>query len=134
MDFPAEGQQRTLDLVSEDGKEQFVVDIYRGRINIAKCTYQKRYKREIPLLRLDVEAHPHTNPDGTVIGPNHLHIYMEGYGDKWAYELENEPFSDLRDLVTTLIEFLEKCRVVNLHEISIQGGVFDYDGQREDLG
>jgi len=123
--FPTPGSSKQLDLVTHDGKEKFIVDINRrGRIKITKCTYQKRYRKDEILLRLDIDGPPHTNPDGQTVPPNHLHICREGFGDSWAYPLPNGVFSDTTDLINTLIEFLEYCRVTNISDISIQGGFF----------
>lgn len=125
FEFPLPGSSKQLNLISHDGKEKFIVDINRkGRIKITKCTYQKRYRKEEILLRLDINGPPHTNPDGQVISANHLHIYREGFGDSWAIPLPAENFTDTTDLITTLIEFLEYCKVTNICDISIQGGIF----------
>lgn len=121
--FPKFGESRQLDLVSQTGKEKFIVDINRkGKIKISKCTFQNRYMRDIVLLRLDLDGPEHTNPDGVEIPPNHLHIYREGYETRWAYPIPKEVFSNPDDLVTTLIEFLQYCKVVGY--IPVQGGVF----------
>lgn len=55
----------------------------------------------------------HTNPDKTDIGGTHLHIYREGYDDKWALPLPGI-FTNTNDLVKTLKEFLAYCKVVNI--------------------
>ncbi|MHB1167138.1 MAG: DUF6978 family protein [Carboxydocellales bacterium] len=124
VNFPTVASYKCLDIVSQDGKEKFIIDINRkGRIKISKCTYQERYRKDDILLRLDIDGPPHTNPDGQEVPPNHLHIYKEGYGDSWAYPVPPDMFSNPGDLVTTLIEFLQYCRVTNITDISIQGGM-----------
>jgi hypothetical protein len=70
------------------------------------------------LLRLDVDGPPHTNPDGTEVPTPHLHVYREGYGDKWALPLP-AAFTDTGNLVNTLREFLRYCNVDPLPEISL---------------
>ena len=121
--FPSVGQYETLDLVSESGKEKFIIDINRkGFIKISKCTYQERYQKEEILLRLDIDGPAHTNPDGRVISSNHIHIYREGFGDAWAFSIP-DVFTDTSDLINTLIEFLEYCKVTNIEDLSIQGGM-----------
>lgn len=65
-------------------EERFVLDLWRGRRNAAKIKFQTRGRHVFILARLDVNGAPHTNPDGEVIEGSHLHIYREGYGDKWA--------------------------------------------------
>ncbi|SDZ16315.1 hypothetical protein SAMN05192546_11091 [Tindallia californiensis] len=73
--FTEMGNYKQLDVVSKDGKEKFIVDINRKTsIKVTKCTFQGRYRRDIILLRLDIDGPLHTNPNGEEIKPNHLHI------------------------------------------------------------
>lgn len=117
--FPQSGEYKGLDVISVERKEKFIIDINRaGRINISKCTYQKRYQKEAILLRLDINGPPHTNPDGETFVCPHLHIYKEGYGDRWAYQLPSD-FSN-SDLINKLIEFLEYCKITNVGDLTVQ--------------
>lgn len=126
INFPEMGNYKQLDVVSKDGKEKFLIDINRKTsIKITKCTYQGRCRKDIVLLRLDIDGPPHTNPDGEEIHPNHLHIYKEGHGTSWAIPIPTDKFSDVKDLLKILIEFLEYFKVENLSDISVQGGMFD---------
>lgn len=84
IDFPDFGGSVTVPLISTDGIEEFQLDVRRNRINISKGTFQNRARTVIILARLDVGGAPHRNPDGEEIACPHLHIYREGYGDKWA--------------------------------------------------
>ncbi len=121
MSFPAPGDAEKLSLVSEDGKHEFIVDINRkGYVAIAeKCTYQGRYQKDNILLRLDICASEHTNPDGSIVPASHLHVYREGYGDKWAYELPEEIIHP-DDLIQTTIDFLKYFKTVNADSLNIQ--------------
>lgn len=121
--FPASGTRETIDLVSAKGREKFIVDINRkGRISITKCTFQQRYKKDIILLRLDLDGAPHTNPDGEVLPTPHLHISKEGYDDRWAYRVDQAIFGNTTDLMQTLIDFLNYCKVADIGAHPIQGG------------
>ncbi len=123
VNFPKTGEAKSLDLISEDGKEKFIIDINRkSTIKIKKCTYQKRYRTYIILLRLDIEGSPHTNPDGEVILGAHFHIYKEGFGDAWAYPIPTT-ITDPSDLIQTLIDFLNYCKVINIDQLKIQRGL-----------
>ena len=64
------------------------------------------------LARLDYGGPPHRNPDGAEIGSTHLHLYREGYGDRWAYEPPQGAFIDLGDRWRTFQDFLRFCSVV----------------------
>lgn len=116
--FPLANEHKIIDVVSIDEKESFIIDINRARIKL-KCTYQSRYRKDIVLLRLDVNGAPHTNPDGKQMECPHLHIYKEGYDDRWAYELPPD-FSDSYDLIEKLIEFLDYCKVTDTDKLNIQ--------------
>src|SRR5271166_3022046 len=82
--FPAAGESIALELTSVDQRENFMLDVTRARIKLTKATYQNRGRQAIVLLRLDLDGPPHRNPDGEEIPCPHLHIYREGFGDKWA--------------------------------------------------
>ncbi len=114
VQFPSAGAAKVLAAKSEDGREAFIMDINRkGMIKLTKCTFQERYELIEILLRLDIDGPPHTNPDGQVIPCPHLHIYREGFGDKWAVALP-AGFSNPADLEKTFKEFLEYCNFKNI--------------------
>lgn len=119
--FPPPGDSKTIDLVSTDKKHEFIVDVNRkGNVSISKeCTYQGRYRRDIPLLRLDVGGPKHTNPDGEELPGTHLHIYRERYGDRYAIAVPEE-IKDTNDLFQTLIDFLIYFKAVNADKLEIE--------------
>ncbi|MCB5261873.1 MAG: hypothetical protein LHW64_04050 [Candidatus Cloacimonetes bacterium] len=53
-DFPLPGENVSINLQSTDGRERFILDISRGKIEIKKATYQSRYHKIIILNRLDI--------------------------------------------------------------------------------
>ena len=66
--------------------ETFSLDVSQKRI-VLKLKCQLRCTTgAVVLARLDF-ASPHRNPDGTEVGVPHLHVYREGYGDRFAYEV-----------------------------------------------
>jgi len=42
----------------------------------------------------------------------HIHLYREGYGDKWAYPVDLTRFGRMSDLFLTLSDFMEYCNIV----------------------
>ena len=122
LKFPHPGEKKEISVISLDGKEKFFLDINRARLKLTKCTYQNRYRRDIILLRLDIDGPDHTNPEpnGETFPCPHLHIFKEGYGDKFAIPLPLE-FSPSMDLITKLYEFLDYCKIDNANEMQIQG-------------
>lgn len=110
--YPDLGGAIMIPLVSTDRREPFLLDLRRSRIDLAKSTYQNRGRQIVVLVRLDLGARPHRNPDGEEIGSPHLHVYREGYGDKWAYPPPADRFADLEDPWRTLEDFMQFCNVV----------------------
>ncbi len=111
-DYPGSGGSISIPLISKDKRETFVLDISRGRIKLQKCTYQNRARQVIVLVRLDLEGSPHMNPDGQFVEGDHIHLYKEGFGDKWAYPVPHAKFTDTSDLWRTMEEFMTFCNIV----------------------
>src|SRR3972149_8634104 len=82
------GTDETHDVVGDDKREQFMLDLWRGTIRLSKIKYQTRGRRVIVLVRLDIDGAPHTNPDGAQLIGTHLHLYREGYEAKWAFSVD----------------------------------------------
>jgi len=120
--YPGAGGYTVVPLVSVDRTEEFLLDVRRGRIDLSKVTYQNRARQVVILARLDLGGPPHRNPDGAELPCPHLHVYREGYADKWAFALSPEKFSDPSDLWRTFEDFLRYCNVTG-SEI-IERGLF----------
>lgn len=112
---------RTINRVikSVDNKDDFILDISKGRINLSKVKYQSRHKQSNSiLLRIDTSSGSrHLNPDGQFIDCPHIHIYKEGYGDKWAYPLDPKIFTNPNDTILLLKEFLAYFNVSEIPQI-----------------
>jgi hypothetical protein len=116
------GDSLVLPLQSSDKREQFLLDISRGRIDLLRGKYQNRARQVIVLVRLDFGGRPHRNPDDQELPCPHLHIYKEGYGDKWAIPIPVDQFSRLSDLHGTLEDFMQFCNIT--HPPHINRGLF----------
>ena len=110
-DFPYCGQSLVLPLLSVDKRESFLLDISRGRIDLLRGKYQNRARQVIVLVRLDFGGAPHRNPDEQDIPCPHLHLYKEGYGDKWAVAAPSDRFRNVSDPWVTLEEFMRFCNI-----------------------
>jgi hypothetical protein len=109
--FPGRGSLVTIPLTSDDKRENFLLDLRRGRIDLLKATCQNRARQTVVLVRLDLGGAPHRNPDGEEIASPHLHIYREGYGDKWAKAIPADQFPNAEDLWKTLQDFMGYCNI-----------------------
>lgn len=111
--YPHAGGQLNIPLKSVDKKEEFMLDITRSRIVVAKGGLQNRARQTIILARLDFGGQPHRNPDGAEIASPHLHLYREGYGDKWAFPVNVDEFPNADDMWSALQDFMRYCNIVN---------------------
>ena len=122
--FPGAGASLVVPLVSADGKEAFSLDVHRGRIDLSKVTYQNRARQVIILLRLDLGAQPHRNPDDVEVGSPHLHVYREGYGDKWARPVDPADLPDVSNPYAALESFMTHCNIAERPHFLIERELF----------
>jgi len=54
VEYPTPGNKVTIDLVSIDGREYFLLDIEQGRIDISKVKFQNRARQTVILARLEI--------------------------------------------------------------------------------
>ena len=99
-----------------------MLDVTRAQIKLTKATYQNRARQAIILMRLDLDGSPHRNPDGVEIPSPHLHIYREGFGDKWAITVPVDRYPNTQDLFSTCEAFLEHCNITGPSRL--QRGLF----------
>ena len=114
--FPDMGGRLNIPLKSIDETENFFLDVSRGHIELKRCSFQNRARQVIILVRLCCST-SHRNPDNTVIPAPHIHIYKEGYGDKWATQVPQD-FTDSTNLRKTLKEFMTYCNIIDKPTVS----------------
>lgn len=118
VNYPPAGACLNLPCWSIDDRNKFNIDVTRGRIELRKVSHQLRVHTSIPLLRLEIDASPHRNPDHRRVSGTHVHVYREGFGLAWAYELGEVPeimaqFDDLGDPGKVCQDFLHYCSITN---------------------
>jgi hypothetical protein len=121
-DSPSAGGAVSIPLTSSDRKENFMLDISRSQINLARGKYQNRGRKVVVLVRLDFGGPPHRNPDGKDILCPHIHIYREGFADKWAYSLPSDIFADITPS-KIYDDFIKYCNITLPPKI--QKGLWD---------
>ncbi|MCF7809651.1 hypothetical protein K9N50_01545 [bacterium] len=121
-EYPGLGGKVIIPLLSRDQKIDFLLDIERGRINLLKGKYQNRTHRAIILVRIDFGGAPHRNPDGEEITCPHLHLYREGFGDKWAFQIPISKFPNINDPWDCLFDFMKYCNITE--QPTILSGLF----------
>lgn len=115
--FPSDKGGASFTVVGEKRNDEFIVNIDRKGKRLEKCTYQGRVKQSNQvLMRLDIgpnNVHTNPPPDGSVIKGNHLHIYTEEYGMKFAI-----PFDvGSRDLYNYCYMFFDKFNIIKPPEV-----------------
>lgn len=107
-------------LLSDDRREEFLLDIERGRRNRARLRYQTRARRVVILARLDLDGPAHVNPPDAPHRPGerldcpHLHRFVEGFEDRVAYPIGEAPglqIRDPKDGVSCLEDFMRYCGI-----------------------
>jgi len=129
IDFPLQGEYIEIELHNNTGRIKFQSDINRGNKITNKVTLQLRHKKIYSIRRLDFFGY-HQNPPAPVPDEifngfedyrfdreDHIHFYIEGYGDRWALPLSKIPEIGIvatDDLYEKMIKFFEYCNVKDL--------------------
>lgn len=116
-DYPGLGGSLCVPLASPDRREHFLLDVTRGRIELRKGTYQNRARSVVILARLDFGGAPHRNPDDSEIPCPHIHLYREGFHDRWAFPLPSGVFANITDPWQSLGDFMRYCNVTRTPNI-----------------
>jgi len=109
--YPDLGGKVSVPLIGENRRENFLLDVSRGRIDLSRGTFQNRARQIIVLVRLDFGGTPHRNPDGLEMACPHLHVYREGYADKWAIPIPESAFPRIEDHWESLHDFMNYCNI-----------------------
>lgn len=118
--LPMPGINKIYNLESTSSDDKFFLDVdRRGKIELSKFKIQHRYAiTKLPLVRIDIDSPPHTNPDGSRVSRNHIHIYKEVEFDTgnlpWAYELNSvNGFSEIPlDFISIFHFFCDYCNIL----------------------
>jgi len=111
--YPRAGEQLSVPLTSVDRREMFALDITRSNIKLTKSTHQTRARQAIVLVRLDLDGPPLRNPDGVEVPCPHLHVYREGFGDKWAAPAPAYLCAPGADAFATCVAFMAHCKITD---------------------
>lgn len=110
--------QWTRKINSLETKDTFLLDFYRGSLELSKYTVNKRYRQTVILLRYD-NGGRHTNPDGQIFEGPHVHIYREGYNGKFAFPISEIGVNSSDSMELVLQKIMEFCNVKRLPIIEI---------------
>ncbi|MBS3087271.1 hypothetical protein J4226_01640 [Candidatus Pacearchaeota archaeon] len=99
-------------LVCDKYGDIFIIDFRQGTIEISLVTSNLRTTDCTILSRLDLGDKEHKNPDGVKVRGPHVHVYREGYGDKFAYPVSD--FFEVEDSMnfpSIIDKYLEYCNI-----------------------
>ena len=119
LNFPSLGDKITLEMASTDLKEEFLLDINRTSIVVKHATLQNRAQKTVILARLCINK-GHRNPDGVDVPAPHLHLYKQGFADKYAHALPAGVFTNTEDIYVTYQEFMKFCNVTVMPNMTWQ--------------
>ena len=124
FEIPISNSKKTRLLVKScSSSDNFYLDINNsGKIELSKFKYQNLHVNSTtPLVRLEINAPEHINPDGKKISRNHIHIYREKYDMAYAYDL-SEFDSELFTTLSADSLFKDFCKFCNIdYNKPIQG-------------
>ena len=121
-EFPAQGGRLRIELQSPDKREMFLLDVSRSQVALEKGTYQNRARSVVVLARLDFGGAPHRNPDDQEIACPHIHLYREGFADRWAFPLPSDTFTNQSERWQLFLDFMAFINITRLP--LIQRGLF----------
>lgn len=99
-------------------KEIFMLDFYRGSFELLKYTLNKRYRQTTIMLRYD-NGGRHTNPDGVTFDGRHVHLYREGYNDKFAFPVSEIGVTNTDSMDIVFNKIMHFCNVKSFPTIEV---------------
>ena len=88
-------------------------------MRLSKITMQNRARKVVLLARLDLDGSPHVNPDGQKIVGDHLHLFKESFGDKWAQPLDTAVFQNPSDPTDVFTGFCRVCQILDAPPLQV---------------
>ena len=107
--------QRNINAIQS--REAFILDFYRGSFELRKYTTNKRYRQTIIFLRYDSMGR-HTNPDGTTFDGPHVHLYREGFNDRFAFpvtEIGVDSSLAMEEVFQKILSYSNVIQVPQIH-------------------
>ena len=99
-------------------KEIFLLDFYKGSFELSNYTINKRYKQTIIMMRYD-NGGRHTNPDGELFEGPHLHLYREGFNDKFAFPVSEVKVVDSDTVEQVFKKIMHFCNINQVPTIEV---------------
>ena len=139
VDFPMLGERVEIELRGEhNSRILFQADVNRKNQIAEKLTLQLRHRNTNVIRRVDFIGN-HKNPPGPCPDPmfsgyeeyefrrqDHVHFYMERYGDRWALPLDQIHgliIDKNANIYERMIAFFRYCNVTKMEQ-SIQKTLF----------
>lgn len=116
VELPQRGKKKVFSVISCCQNEKFFIDTDRkGKIELSKSKLQNRHvASKEPLIRIEIDCPPHTNPDGESTSRNHIHVFKEGYDLSWAFDLDDFHdvlFKNIHEFNQVFVDFCALCNI-----------------------
>jgi len=95
-------------------EERFYLNIRQTAIEFGIFSSVTRFFSQ-PLVRICIDKDmKHENPNGEIIEGSHIHLYREGFRDRFATPLLKYGFDDSAGIIYCLGKFLEICNIEDI--------------------
>lgn len=101
----------TKEIRCKKTSDKFLLDFYRGSFELAKYTANKRFRQTLIMFRYD-NAGRHTNPDGESFDGPHVHLYREGFNDKFAFPVSKIDIREDESMEDKFRKILHFCNII----------------------
>ena len=106
------------EMTAPSTRDKFILDFRRGGFEISKYSYNKRYRQTIIMVRYCSSVR-HTNPDGVTFDGPHVHLFREGYDDKFAFPVSDIGVTVGEGMDVVLMKLLRYCNVTGVPAIEV---------------
>lgn len=117
--IPGYGEKKKYQVIADQEEAEYRTEAFTQQDYIGRNPdYPKRNlvlisnSSKAVLCRFDLgNCPPHTNPDGTVVIGNHMHLYEEINASSIAYQLPPDIEFAASDITAITKKFLEACNI-----------------------
>lgn len=108
----------TKEIKCKTTSNKYLLDFYRGSFELSKFTANKRFRQTLIMLRYD-NGGRHTNPDGETFEGPHVHLFKEGFNDKFAYPISIINIEETDTMEVRFKKILHFCNIKDCPDLEV---------------